>query len=181
MNSLFYYHKPSVMPFRNVVELGDDEIVEFMRLNLSEDAIFHAHPRRYIQQRRETEAWLYETFCALGGKPVSRFPIYMTLGSSSYIESLGLYSVRREFPLSLFPAASLSFTFPDSYVSRRLSQTGGKRFNPKFHGKVFLLDEILSLMQENDGLHNEAWKSPGQESDIFIEVQIWDPRPLLEQ
>ncbi len=102
MQTLFYYHKRTVQPFRNMMELSDSEIIGFMCAKLPEDAIFHRNPAEYLKRRRETESWLYEAFCGLGGKPLVRNPLYLTVGRSSFIESQDIYTERVHFPLSDF-------------------------------------------------------------------------------
>jgi hypothetical protein len=161
------------------MEFSDQEIIEFMIANIPEDAIFHKNPERYIQRRKETEKWLYQTFRALGGIPMMTHPIYMTLGISSYIESIGHYTARQEFPLSLFPESAISFTYPDSYVSRILAENSNEYFNPKVHGKVFMVSELNHLL-EDPSIHNEAWKNEKRKFDFFIEAQIWDIEPILK-
>ncbi len=177
MRKLFYYYKPTLAPLRSVMELSDEKVVDFMRSSLPEDTIFHTNPQRCIRQRRETEEWLYETFRTQGGTPSIRHPVYMTLGPASYIEEMGIYSARLEFPLSSFPKSTVSFTYPDSYVSRLLAKTSDGLFNPKYHGKVFTLSDLDHLLEDGQ-VHNEAWREKGREKDFFIEAQIWDTTPL---
>jgi len=161
------------------MELSDQDIINFMISNIPDDAIFHKNPERYIQRRKETEKWLYQSFHALGGTPATIHPIYMTLGASSYIESTGHYNARHEFPLSLFPKSVVSFTYPDSYVSRLLAEKPNEYFNPKFHGKVFTMSELGRLL-EDPSVHNEAWRSEKRKYDFFIEAQIWDVQAILK-
>ena len=179
MQSLFYYYKPTVEPFRSVMEFDDEEIIEFMRSNIPDDAIFHANPERHLRRRRETESWLYETFRHLGGKPEICHPIYMTLGRSSYIEQGSPYTAHMEFPLTLFSESTISFTYPDSYVSRWLAETGNEYFNPKFHGKLFTVSSLHSLL-EDGSVHNETWRTEKRKYDFFVEAQIWNAKPLEE-
>jgi len=177
MQSLFYYYKDTLHPFRSIMELSEADMIEFMRVHLPNDSIFHKDPNGYIRRRRETETWLHETFRKMGGEPLISHPIYMTLGRSSYIESLGLYQGCVEVPLSLFSGKTISFTYPDSYVSRWLSETSNEYFDPIIHGRVFALADIPGLPGQGFD-HNDAWKIEGRKFDFFVEAQIWDLEPL---
>ena len=46
----------------------------------------------YLVHRRENENWIYHEFIRIGGKPVSKVPVYMTLGNSPE----GEYDIRAE-------------------------------------------------------------------------------------
>jgi hypothetical protein len=177
MPSLYYYHKKSVPRFRNIMEMPDCEIDAFMRTHLPEDVIFHRNPSRYIKRRRETEQWLRTTFLSLGGNPRTDHPIYATVGRSSYIEDQGVYQEWLEFPLSLFSENNISFTYPDSYVSRWLAEEQSRYFNPAHHGRVFTLRDLPGLLSD-EKMHNDAWKSDDRKYDFFLEAQIWDLTPL---
>ncbi|TIU83466.1 MAG: hypothetical protein E5V86_10880 [Mesorhizobium sp.] len=54
------------------------------------------------------------------------------------------------------------------------------RFHRKqYHGKVFTLDEIEAVVAEF-GMPGDRWKTdPAMKYDKFIEVQVWDERPIL--
>lgn len=174
---LFYYYKKPLEPFRSLMALSAPEISAFMRAHLPDEAIFHKNPEGHITRRRETEAWLRETFCERGGRPAVDHPIYTTLGRSSYIESRGLYTECVQVPLVLFSEETISFTYPDSYVSRWLAETRGEHFNPEIHGRIFTLADLPRLLAE-EAFPNDAWKSSERKYDFFIEAQIWDVGPL---
>jgi len=177
MQTLFYYYKKSLQPFRSMMELSNAEVNEFMRANLPEESFFHKNPERYIKRRRETESWLHQAFCSMGGEPSTFYPIYMTLGRASYIESQGIYTEYLQLPLSLFSEKNISFTYPDSYVSRWLAETQNDYFNSEIHGKIFTLLDLSRLLSD-ETVHNDAWRSTGRKYDFFIEAQIWDTEPL---
>jgi len=177
MQTLFYYYKKTLEPFRILMALSVPEINAFMRAHLPEEVIFHKNPEGYIARRKETEAWLRQAFGERGGRPVVDHPIYMTLGRSSYIESLGIYTECVQVPRALFPEETISFTYPDSYVSRWLAETRGEYFNPEIHGRVFTLADLPGLLAD-EAVPNDAWKNRERKYDFFIEAQIWDVEPL---
>ncbi|MGL5795910.1 MAG: hypothetical protein ACRC06_16220 [Waterburya sp.] len=54
----------------------------------------------------------------------------------------------------------------------------GKTYLKPFHGQVFTLEEIKKVIQ-NYGLPGDKWKTEELwRYDRFVEVQIWDDRPL---
>jgi hypothetical protein len=177
MQTLFYYYKKTLHPFRSIMELSNSEMNEFMRTNLPEESFFHKNPERYISRRRETEAWLHKAFCSMGGEPSIIYPIYMTLGRSSYIESQGIYTEYLQLPLSLFSEKNISFTYPDSFVSRWLAETKNEYFNSEIHGQIFTILDLPRLLS-NETAHNDAWRITERKYDFFIEAQIWNADPL---
>jgi hypothetical protein len=177
MRTLFYYYKKTLKPFRSIMELSDVEMNEFMRANLPEESVFHTNPQRYIKRRRETESWLHKAFISSGGEPQTIYPIYMTLGRASYIESQGIYTEYLQLPLSLFSEKSISFTYPDSFVSRWLAETNNEHFNPENHGQIFTIVDLPRLLS-TETAHNDAWKITERKYDFFIEAQIWNTDPL---
>jgi hypothetical protein len=177
MQTLFYYYKKTLEPFRSLMTLSAPEINAFMCAHLPEEGIFHKNPEGYIARRKATESWLRQAFCDRGGRPVADHPIYMTLGRSSYIESLGIYTECVQVPLAHFSEETISFTYPDSYVSRWLAETRGEYFNPEMHGRIFTLTDLPRLLAD-EAISNDAWKNHTRKYDFFIEAQIWDVEPL---
>ena len=86
-----------------------------------------------------------------------------------------------EVPLTLFEECDVSFTYPDSMVSFLLAREKESAYYlPDFHGKVFTLSEILSIV-ESSGLPGEKWGTnlPSAMPN-YIEAQVWKYEPLLE-
>ena len=86
-----------------------------------------------------------------------------------------------EVPLSLFEECDVSFTYPDSMVSFLLAnEKDPEYYLPDYHGKVFTLSEILSIV-ESSGLPGEKWGTNLPSSmPNYIEAQVWKREPLLE-
>lgn len=140
MIQLICYYKKGVPPLQNLMSLDDQEIISFMQEQFPNDTMFHKNPRKYIHDRRATEHWLYEQFRGKGGTPRVKQPIYFTYGRSSYIENLDDYNEHLKIPLDDLDQAEVSFTYPDSMVSKWLSDTKkAGYYNPNYHGKVFTL------------------------------------------
>ena len=83
-------------------------------------------------------------------------------------------------PLSVFTEYDVSFTYPDSMISLWFGREKPKGYYlPDYHGKVFTLSEILSIVGEK-GLPEEDWET-NLPSDLapYIEAQVWNHK-LLE-
>jgi len=83
-------------------------------------------------------------------------------------------------PLSIFTEYDVSFTYPDSMISLWFGREKPKEYYlPDYHGKVFTLSEILSIVGEK-GLPEEDWET-NLPSDLapYIEAQVWNHK-LLE-
>jgi hypothetical protein len=86
-----------------------------------------------------------------------------------------------QVPLSLFGENDVSFTYPDSMVSLMLAnQKNSEHYLPDYHGKLFILSEIYSIVESN-GLPGESWGTNLPSSlPNYIEAQVWNQKPLLE-
>lgn len=120
---IYRYFKLGTSPFRNLSELGNDEIVHFMRANFPGHEFFHSNPEKVIKKRRAIEKWLWDEFVLSGGEPHTHHPCYFTLGKSDFLKKSGSYDTEIEIPLSLFSSKNISFTFPDSFFPNGLVET----------------------------------------------------------
>jgi hypothetical protein len=83
-------------------------------------------------------------------------------------------------PLSLFMEYDVSFTYPDSMISLWFGrEKPAEYYLPEFHGKVFTLSEILSIV-ETKGFPEEKWET-GLPSHLapYIEAQVWNHAIIL--
>jgi hypothetical protein len=133
----------------------------------------------YLRKRLQVEDWLIAAKNAkVGSTPLTR-PIYFFLGN---------YSGGRDpsrprslvMPLAAFSPSSLTFTCSDSMTSHRIGILGADRPSaPKFqHGQVFTRAEIETVVATLD-VPDDQWE-PGEWRDFFIEVQVWDDRPIRD-
>ena len=181
---LTYYFKKGTQPFRSLSDSTDSELLEIMRTEFSEDHRFHKNPLENIARRRSTEKWLRYEFIKRGGRPTENHPRYMVLGTSTYLEEYtgfgGNYSELR-MPLTSFDDRDISFTYPDSVLSHWLAEEKNKLYyKPEYHGKVFLLHEVLALISQYE-VTGEEWRYiPERKYDFFIEAQIWNLEPLMK-
>jgi hypothetical protein len=183
---LTHYYKSDLGPFRSLSALPDEEAIQIME-ELCDDTLFGVRfkdPAQYLRNRRETERWVCEGFIAKGGKPQESYPIPMVLGSSKWMMEQAPAQVSGaeiRIPLSIFTEYDVSFTYPDSMISRWFGREKPiEYYQPEYHGKVFTVSEILSIV-ESKGLPEEGWKTnlPGDLAP-YIEAQVWNHELLIE-
>ncbi|WP_082361313.1 hypothetical protein [Bacillus sp. FJAT-28004] len=172
-------HCYNTVPFRSLSALSKPEALKVMEDLCDDNAFFERfkEPLQYWESRLETEAWLRAGFIQKGGKLKDEYPLYSVLGSATWIEnyslSTGIAVDMLQIPLSLFNENDISFTFPDSMVSYWIARDKPEAFyHPSYHGQVFTLTEIRSLITNEimDGI-----ESMHPEGTIpYIEAQIWN-------
>lgn len=188
IDSLVHLYARGGEPFRSLSYLSDDEALALMRSLYRPDAVYwdrFEDPAAYLQARRHVEDWLRREFIAKGGRPQERYPVYMVLGRTQWMQAavneLTLATTSEiEVPLALFTAEDISFTYPDSMVSAMLAYHKDPRYYlPDYHGKLFTLSEILAVLEEH-GLPGGTWGNnlPPDWAN-YIEAQVWNRAPLL--
>jgi hypothetical protein len=186
---LLHFYKSGTEPFRSLSALPDREALQIMQDLYIKGSVFWERfedPDQYLQMRRQIEQWLHQEFIARGGAPQQPYPIYMMLGRSKWLLSAAdavtlATTAEIQVPLSLFQEGDVSFTYPDSMVSFMVAnQKESEYYLPDYHGKLFTLSEILSIVQAN-GLPGERWGTnlPGHLAN-YIEAQVWNQKPLRE-
>jgi len=182
---LTYYYKHGTEPFRSLSALPDKEVIKIME-ELCDDTLFGARfkdPIQYMRNRKQTEQWVREEFIKKGGRPREAYPIPMVLGASKWMVKQAPDPAAHgeiHIPLSVFTEYDVSFTYPDSMISLWFGREKPKEYYlPDYHGKVFTLSEILSIVGEK-GLPEEDWET-NLPSDLapYIEAQVWNHK-LLE-
>jgi hypothetical protein len=134
----------------------------------------------YLRRRLETEAWLIAERERLLGRTYRRRPIYFFLGDfvdgkdPSRPSSIVVL-------LKQLPANILTFTYPDSMASLPLATRDNLQAEWRpYHGRVFTLDQIQAVAEEVGlSVDGRSASNPGR-FDRFVEVQVWDERPVLE-
>ncbi len=181
---LTYYYSVDKEPFQSLSELSDEEAIRIME-NLADDTHYgerFKNPAQYLKNRRETEGWVRMEFIEKGGRPKDDFPISMVLGSSKWLVNATPDKQKHgeiRIPLSLFSEYDISFTYPDSMISRWLGlEKPVEYYQAGLNGKVFTLSEIQAII-EKKGMPEEDWGQKLPESFApYIEAQVWN-RELL--
>jgi hypothetical protein len=154
---LTYYYKRGAKPFQSLSALSDAEairIMEALYVQYKDNILFERFkdPLGYLRERRQTEEWVRNGFLAKGGRPRESYPICMVLGSSAWIRKNAPDPVTHgeiRIPLSAFSESDLSFTYPDSMVSRWFDRDKpAEYYQPEYHGKVFTVSEILEIVEK---------------------------------
>jgi hypothetical protein len=173
---IYRYFKLGTDPFKTISDLGDADIVLFMKENFPDHAWFHADPEERIRRRRIIEKWLFDEFVLSGGEPKTNHPCYFTLGKSAFLKESGSFDAEIEVPLRLFSSKSISFTYPDSFFSDWLGRNKDHElYNNELNGKIFTIDEVLALLAQNKFPQNAQMDTAyGYKFDFYIEAQVWD-------
>lgn len=186
---LIHLYKRGAEPFRTLSALREQDAISIMQSLYVAGSIFWERfedPVGYLRLRKQIEQSIRENFIAKGGVPREAHPIYMTFGRTRWmqndLDAVTLATTTEiEVPLAWFDECDVSFTYPDSMVSFLLAQEkAAEYYLPDFHGKIFTLSEIRSIVESN-GLPGEKWGA-GLPSSMpnYIEAQVWKHEPLLE-
>ncbi|MBB3610217.1 hypothetical protein [Rhizobium sp. BK602] len=162
----------------NICDLSHEEAEKV--LQRIRDTGHRAIKTNYLRRRHETENWLIRERHRLLGHTQRMRPIYFFLGNfadgkdHSRPNSLVM-------PLTAFPKGTITFTFPDSMASLPIATHKKYEFERQpYHGQVFSLEEIRHVIAKF-GMPNESWAvDPRRRFDRFVEVQVWDDRPIVE-
>jgi hypothetical protein len=132
----------------------------------------------YLQRRLATEDWLIcESRRKLGSVQLER-PVYFFLGDFAD----GLDQSRPQslvMALAAFSPGMLTFTYGDSMASFP-GAAKPNHLTRDYHGTVFDLDEIRDVVARF-GMPSDRWKTdPSMLYAKFIEVQVWDDRPIRQ-
>ena len=172
-----HYHLSDRQPFLSLSELSLDRhnyIFDELLIRHKIDPGYHRrYGQDYINQRKVVENRLRSHFIERGGKPVRKYPVYFVLGESIWFKHLIKNQSEIRIPIKDLNPATVSFTFPDSYVS--LSSDA-----KPYHGKVFLLNELerfvarYGLPTDDTSLNYEKYWLGDFEK--YIEVQVWEDK-----
>ena len=181
---LTHYYRAGTTPFRSLSALPEAEAIRIMKELYVDNPIWGRFGSGLVfAGEKETEAWVRKEFMAKGGRPQEEYPVYMIVESCESLEknTAGERLEKIQIPISYFKEEDVSFTFIDSMFSYRLGRDKNPEYNqPEYHGKVFLLSEILSLIKEKGELTEGWWGKLPDDFFPYIEAQVWNHRILRE-
>jgi len=187
MYYITHYYNLKSTPFLSLSELNDCDAVKLMESLYSEKNEYgkrFVNPMQYLNNRRETEKWVRNKFIKKGFKPIDDHPLYFVFGESDWLEKQapeGSETGKISIPLNQIDNNDISFTYPDSMVSRWLGNSKPiELYNPKYHGKVFSKDEVLNLINEVGILENSGKSVFPVNMPPYIEAQIWNKNIINE-
>ena len=183
---LTHYYSSDKEPFQSLSALSDEEAIKIME-KLCDDTPYGERfkdPVQYLKNRKDTEMWVKQEFVAKGGKPKDAYPIPMVFGWSRWlVEAAPDRNKHGEIriPLSVFTETDVSFTYPDSMISRWFGrEKPAEYYQPELHGKIFTLPEILKIVAEA-GMPEENWETNlPRNLAPYIEAQVWNHELLMD-
>ena len=170
-----HYYLAECQPFLSLSKLDPEKhqyiFNELLNRHKKKLGYHRRYGRSYLYTRKTTENTLRSHFIKRGGKPTVRYPFYFVLGESIWFKHLNQNHSEIKIPLKELNPATVSFTYPDSYVA--LSNN-----TKPYHGKVFLLNELKSVV-DRYGLpaddtsldYDSYWL---KDFEIYIEFQVWE-------
>ncbi|WP_314589821.1 hypothetical protein [Paenibacillus terrigena] len=174
-----HYYKQNSVPFQSLSALSEAEALKIMGELRDNSPMFERfnHPMEYLENRAQTEEWLRDSFIQKGGKPPERFPIYMVLGHSSWLDACSFdygHAINSvQIPLSIFSEDDITFTVPDSMVSFSYNKDKPQQYyRPEYHGHIFTLSEAKTLFHPE--LNNMLEKELPEGTIPYIEAQVWN-------
>lgn len=171
-----HIYDPARGPFRNLCNLGDHE-AEALLADIAAAGHRTIRPS-YLPRRRATEAWLLTQRSRKLGQPRLPQPIYFFLGDMND----GADPSRPcaiTLSLARFAPEVVTFTYPDSMASFLLGSRDDLASERRpHHGEVFTLDEIARLVAAIGLPGGGRSSDPARRHDRYIEMQLWDERPL---
>ncbi|MBB3153178.1 hypothetical protein FHS16_003240 [Paenibacillus endophyticus] len=169
---LYHYYDESTGPFVNLSDLEVDEAERVLsNIRLNKKGFASKRSMDCLQIRRSLELKAREIFVSKGGKPSRSHPHYMTLGKCPWLLDWYPLGKELEIPIYEFETDNISFTYGDLFPTMRYQD--GKPYRKQ----VYTLNEIRKVINEF-GLP-QVWNFDGNKGpERYIEVQIWDDKPL---
>lgn len=175
-NYLTRYYQQGDYPFLSLNDLPLQEANRIKTEYCRKNSIgkFYAQ-NDYLLHRREIEGWIYGELIRLGGRPVNRVPVYMTLGEAPE----GEHDIRKELqqnadevriPLSAIDLSAVSFTYPDSMYEFVVDDDGNLVSAGRTNTPRVYLYEDLPLVAKKYRVHDDY--------KINIEAQVWNREML---
>ncbi|GFN30775.1 hypothetical protein [Paenibacillus xylaniclasticus] len=170
---LYHYYDASTGPFRNLSDLSPEEAERVLQdIRTNKKGLASQRSDDYLTIRRELEAKARELFIIKGGKPVRSAPHYMTMGECPWLLDWFEEGQQLAIALEQFDASSVSFTYGDLFPTMRVQD------GRKYRGHVYTMHEIMEVIEQFG--YPQQWNQTGEKGpERYIEVQVWDDRPLL--
>lgn len=172
---LEHYCHADCEPLKNIMRLPEKEAFALARKMADAHPLTTAFYRfadfaNYYPRRLKTDTLLYESFCALGGKPRAAHPLSFVLGSSAYLHQwFGEGRVIR-LPADSVPRDIISFTLGDSMST--LDRQGS------------LTMLTFPMLEAEMACHPEGaagWLRDMQAEYHYIEAQVWGDVSLPQE
>jgi hypothetical protein len=168
---LTHNYDPEYGPFRNLCALSREQMADvFAGIGLA--GLRRVKPG-YLERRLATERWLHAERTRRLGSPRLAHPIYFFLGDFADGRDPGR-PASLQIPLASLPTEAITFTVADSMTSHALATLPAHAPDRQpHHGQLFTLEEIRDYVVRHGLPVRDATGY-----DRFIELQLWDDRPL---
>lgn len=174
-----HYHLADCQPFLTLSDLQSDEEDNVFKALRDRHKYDPSYQRRYgsayLSTRRKIERQLRHLFVERGGTPERKYPFYFVLGESKWLKGLVKEHLEIRIDIDSLNPKTTSFTFPDSYIAL-------SRNDKPYHGKVFILSELRSVVEKyglpadtNASSYRNYWEG---DFEKYIELQIWDNKTV---
>jgi hypothetical protein len=171
---LYHYYEGQIGPFKNLSDLTPDQAQDILgRIKAEKKGMAANRFPGYLERRRELEQIARDMFIAKGGKPVRMVPHYMVVGECTWLQSWYEQGCFLKIPVHAFRPETISFSYGD------LFPTFSQRVNDQkeYRRQIYTQSEIVGII-EKYGLPQD-WNMDGKLGpERYIEVQVWDDKPL---
>lgn len=172
MEYLYHYYELARGPFLSLTDLPLHEAL-VIHDRLKENPSLFASKRSddYLFVRLDLEQRARRQFIDKGGKPLTTTPHYMTLGRCPWLREWYIDGQELEIHIDEFDWRTISFTYGDLFPTMRFKD--GKPYREQIYTK----NEIYKIIEEYG--HPQEWNKAGDKGpERYIEVQVWDDKPL---
>lgn len=172
---LVHYCHPNCKPFQNIMRLPEKEAFSLAKKLAKENPDTTAFYRfadfaHYYPLRLGADAYLYDHFIRLGGKPKEKHPLSFVLQGCAYLDQWFGHGASCQIELSEIPSDSISFSLGDSCA--QYEKTGRIRLLTK--------EQLLTQMNRFEGSAENFMKEVSQPYS-YIEAQLWDDRIIQQK
>ena len=167
---LVHYCHPNCKPFQNIMRLPEKEaflLAEKLAKDNPDTMAFYrfADFANYYPRRLKADAYLYDQFIRLGGKPKEKHPLSFVLQGCAYLEDWFGHGTAYSIKLREIPSDCVSFSLGDSCA--QYEKTGRIRMLTK--------EQLLEQINAFEGDAGQFTKHVLKEYS-YIEAQLWDDR-----
>lgn len=166
--TLVNYCHPDCEPMMNIMRLPEAEAYakayELAAQHPNTTAFYRfADFENYYPSRKKQDAFLYERFLELGGKPEEEHPLSFVVQGSDYLKEWFAKGIETRLPLKAVAPYHISFTIGDS----------GAEFNQKGSVELLTLEDLYQRIAEYGGSFAAFIQSTGKH---YVEAQLWSDK-----
>jgi hypothetical protein len=181
-----HYYLSDRKPFLNLSDLEDvelDKVLHDLEVKNAKNNSKRVYGKRYMELRKKTEVRLRKLFIEAGGTPKRISPHYFVLGESYWFKNLSPNTKEIQIPINFFNKNSISFTFPDSFISMGfMPEFGIEVEEMPYHNRVFKIGDLHQIISKygmpSDDKSKDYDNYAMKKFEKFIEIQVWDDSPL---